>query len=196
MFIDYVSLLLINMTAGFFLLAYFVYSGLDSPDYTKWAPGFLIVGLVAVSFGAAMTLTWPLPGSFNMAYGEMSVLLGIIFLVAGLATAKGWDLITVACYAFFAGCAAVILGIRIINLDLTLSPMLSGIGFIISGIAGIFAAPTWAFMRANRPYRVVAAIILTAAGLIWAAVVYPAYWAHAESFGEWAPVLMRGAGAP
>jgi len=196
MFIDYVSLLLVNMVAGHFLLAYYVYAGLDDSNQTRWAPGFLMTGLVAVVFGGIMTVTWPLPGAYGSAYGEMSVLLGIIFLGAGLAMAKGWGLGTVVCYAFFAGWAAIVLGIRIIDLKLTLKPMLSGAGFIISGAAGVLAAPTFAYLRGSRTFRVIAALVVVVAGLIWASMAYLEYWGHMQQFGKWVPLLMRGVGKP
>jgi len=194
MFIDYVSLLLINAMVGHFLLAYYVYSGLDDANQTKWAPGFLMVGVISVVFGGIMAATWPLPGAYGSAFGEMSVLLGIVFLGAGVAMAKGWDLTTVACYAFFAGVAAIVIGVRIIQLKLTGNPALSGAGFILSGIAGVFAAPTLAYMRSNRAFRTIAAIVVVIAGVVWAATVYPGYWMHMEFFAKWVPVMMRGAG--
>jgi len=191
MFIDYVTLLLINMTAGYLLLAYFVFAGLDDPDQSKWAPGFLMIGAVAVVFGGLMTVTWPLPGAYGAAYGEMSILLGIIFLGAGLAMAKGWQLFTVACYAFFAGLAAVLIGVRVIQLRLTLMPLVSGIGFILSGLGGVLAAPTLAYLRSNRPFRALASLVLAVAGLIWAFTAYGAYWQHMDSFAEWVPPIAR-----
>jgi putative membrane protein len=193
MFIDYVSLLLINAMAGYFLLAYYVYLGLDDPNQTKWAPGFLMVGVISAVFGGIMAVTWPLPGPYSSAYSEMSVLLGIVFLGAGVAMAKGWDLTTVACYAFFAGLAAIVVGVRIIHLRLTLNPTLSGAGFILSGIVGVCAAPTLAYMKSNRGFRTLGAIVVVAAALIWAATVYPEYWTHMKMFGKWVPLIMRSA---
>ena len=194
MFIDYLSLLLVNMVVGYFLLAAFVYLGLDDPDRRRWAPGFLMVGLVATLFGALITLTWPLPGPYNAAFGEMSVLFGVVFLGAGLAMAIGWSLATVAGYAFFAGAAAIVIGARIISLELTAAPNLSGTGFILSGFAGVMAAPALALVKNSRPFRAIACLILVVAGLIWAVTVYPAYWTHLQAFGKWMPPLMRGAG--
>ena len=46
------------------------------------APVFGICGLVATIAGFAMTFTSPIPKPFSMAYGEMSVLLGVLFLGA------------------------------------------------------------------------------------------------------------------
>ena len=40
MFIDYITLMLINMVAGLFILAYYVYAGLDSEEKSKKNGGF------------------------------------------------------------------------------------------------------------------------------------------------------------
>src|SRR3990170_3673221 len=134
MFIDYVGLLLINTMIGYFLLAAYVYRGLDDPLDRRWVPGFAMVGLIALVFGAHMVMTWPIIGQYNDAFGEMSVLLGVIFLGAALAIAKGWSLATVAGYAFFAGLAAIVLGVCVISMKMTRAPVLSGTAFILSGL--------------------------------------------------------------
>lgn len=190
MFIDYITLMLINMVAGLFLLAYYLYKGLDSPHQKHWIPGFGITGAVALTTGLHMIFTWPVIGSFNIAFGEPSVLFGILFVGTAIALAQGWELFTLAIYAFFAGLAAMVIGIRIINLGLTKQPFLSGIGFILTGLGGIFAAPTLHF-KTNRTLRLVGAAVLVAAALIWALTGYLAYWGHLESFGKWVPSPMR-----
>jgi uncharacterized membrane protein len=50
-------------------------------------------------------------------------------------------LVTVTIYAFFAGVAAILVGLRIINLGLTTQSILSGLGFILSGLGGVCATP-------------------------------------------------------
>ena len=196
MFIDYISLLLINAMIGYFLLAYYVFAGLDDPDQTHWAPGFLMVGLISVVFGGLMSATWPVPGAYSNVYGEMSALFGIVFLGAGVAMARGWRLTTVVCYGFFAGVAAVVIGVRILQLKMTSDPRLTAAGFILSGIVGILAAPTLRYFKSNRPVRVTASLVVVAAAILWAVVVYPEYWIHMKYFSEWVPPLMRGAAKP
>ncbi len=176
-FIDYVTLMLVNMVAAFFLLGCFVWRGLDTEDRVNWAPAFGICGLVATVCGFVMTFTWPLPKPFNMTYGEMSVLLGVLFLGAAWTLARGWELMPLTIYAFFAGAAAVVLGIRIIELGLTLSPILSGVGFILSGAAGMFS-PVVAWQFQQKELRVISSIVLFAISGIWSCTAYLAYWAH------------------
>lgn len=190
MFIDYLPLLLINMAAGLFILACYVYKGIDDQDQRPWGPAFGMVGIVALLNGLHMTWTWPLPGSYNVAFGEMSVLFGILFLAAAWALAKGWDLMPVAIYGFFAGGAAILIGIRIISLGLTKEPLLSGIGFILSGMGGVFAAPVL-YLRTHQTLRIMGAVVLIAAAIIWAITCYMAYWMHLSSLSKWLPALMR-----
>jgi putative membrane protein len=58
MFIDYITLMLINMVAELVLLADFVYRGLDGANLKRWLPGFGLVGAIAPT-SLHMTLTSP-----------------------------------------------------------------------------------------------------------------------------------------
>jgi len=181
MMIDYLTLMLINMAAGFFLLGCFVWRDLDSPeDAGRWVPAFAICGLVAAICGFVMTLTWPLPKPlhiYNTAYGEMSVLFGVLFLGLALALAKKWGLLPLAIYAFFAGATAMLLGARIIDLGLTTHPILSGVGFVLSGACGIFS-PVVVWQSDKKGLRLVGAIALFTVSAIWTWTGYLAYWMH------------------
>ncbi len=186
MFIDNLAILLVNMAAGFFLLGYYIYRGLDEPNQRRWAPGFAIVGFVALAVGLHMLYRWPLPSSFNVAFGEPTVLFGALFLGAALALALGWDLLSVSVYALFAGIAAVVIGARIVMLKLTQTPGLAGAGFIISGVLGI-VFPAVLYLRTNIGARAVFAIVAVIAALIWAFIGYEAFWGHIVEFAKWAP---------
>lgn len=175
--IDYVTLMLANMVAGFFLLGCFVWRGLDTEDRISWAPAFGITGLVATVCGFMMTFKWPLPAPFSMAFGETSVLLGVLFLGTSWALAKGWELMPLAIYGFFAGAVAILLGIRIIELNLTQNSILSGVGFILSGATGI-CAPLVVWQSEQKGLRIVASIVLFAVSAIWAWTAALSYWAH------------------
>lgn len=190
MFINYITLMLINLVAGHCLLAYYVYRGLDGSYQKRWIPGFGMTGAIALATGLHMIWTWPVRGSFNIAFGEMSVLFGIVFVGAAVALAAGWDLITVTIYAFFAGAAAIVVGARIINLGLTRQPWLSGIGFIISGLGGVLATPAL-YLRTNKTFRLIGAIAIGVAALIWAFTGYMAYWGHLAQYSDWTPPTMR-----
>ncbi|PSN15746.1 hypothetical protein C7293_05900 [filamentous cyanobacterium CCT1] len=192
MFIDYITLMLINMVAGLVLLADFVYRGLDGVNLKRWIPGFGLVGAIALVTGLHMTLTWPVPGSFNISFGETTVLFGGLYVAAAIAIAQGWDLLSLAVYAFFAGLTAIVVGARIINLGQTNQPLVAGLGFLLTGLGGVLAAPTLVYLRNNKTWRTVGAVVLLVAALIWAIIGFRGYWGHMEGFSDWQPPVMRG----
>ena len=179
MFIDYVTLMLINMAGGLVILSFFLCKGLDCERNEHWAPAFATAGLVATICGFAMSFTWPLPKPYNIIYGEMSVLFGVLFLAASWAIAKGWSLLPVSIYAFFAGAMAVLMGARIIDLSMTNWPGVSGAGFILTGLGGIFAGFT-IWHKKEKIFRMIGALVLLAAAAIWAWMSCMAYWFHVK----------------
>jgi putative membrane protein len=186
MLIDYLTLLLVNMAAGLVLLAWYIFRGLEGADQKRWIAPFAIVGLIAATAGFAMTFTWPLPGSYNIPYGELSVFIGFLFLGAALSLALGSRLIPVGLYAFFPGLAAVLVGVRFIGLGLSEQPLLAGVGFILTGLGGVFALPTL-YWRNNKGLRVIGALVLLGAAAIWGVTGYGAYWNHLTEFATWVP---------
>ena len=187
-FIDYVALMLLNMTAGFVVLAFFLLMGLQG-DRKRWVAPFAMVGLVAFLGGLYMIFTWPLPGAYNSAFGETSVMLGVIYLGIALSLAKEWNPAPIAIYGILAGLVAILIGIRIEVLRdnpgiATAKPMLSCVGFILSGLGGILAA--LAFCAPTRKaLRSTGALALILAALIWAMTAYLAYWGHMEHFSTY-----------
>ncbi len=192
-FIDYVALLLVNMTAGFVVLAFFLLYGLNG-ERKRWATPFAMVGLVAFLCGLHMIFRWPLPGAYNSAFGETSVLLGVIYLGIALSLAKEWDLAPLVFYGVIASLVAVILGIRIMDLKMTAQPQMSGIGFILSGLGGILAALAF-FMPTSKAFRSMGALALILAAAIWALTGFGAYWMHmgSDNFKNWKPATMTRA---
>jgi putative membrane protein len=188
--IDFLTLLLVNMVAGLVLLAFYLYKGIVESNQKKWIPGFLITGFIALINGLWIIWHWPLPGSFNIAYGEMSVLFGTLFLGFAISIMKEWEIFSVTIYAIFAGLASITIGFRIINLHMTNEPMLAGIGFILSGLVAVLSYPTVIFKNIKALRLIVMVIILITAG-IWAMTAYPAYWKHLADFSKWVPLTMK-----
>ncbi|MBC7240963.1 MAG: DUF981 domain-containing protein [Anaerolineae bacterium] len=188
--VDYLTLMLINMVGGLVLLAWYVFRGLDDADQKRWVAGFGISGLIALISGFHMSFTWPISGSYNIPYGEFSVFLGFLLFGAALSLALNWDLKLLGLYAFFPGLASVLMGFRFMNLGLSKEPVLAGIGFILTGLGGVFALPTLHW-RHNRVLRTLGALVLLVAALIWALTGYNAYWGHMESFANWVPLTAR-----
>jgi putative membrane protein len=190
MFIDYLTLAMINLVAGTFVLSYYLWKGMDDQDQRPYAAVFGVTGLLALALGLHMTFTWPLPGSYNIAFGETTALFGMVFLGTALALSKGWSLLPVSLYSFFAGVYAILVGARILSLGMTKEPIMSAIGFITAGLGGVFAAPFFLWFKENKTFRMLGALVLLATALLWAVTFYGSLWGHLESFGKWVPLTM------
>lgn len=186
MFIDYIPLLLVNMAAGFLVLAFYLMRGITGEDRAKWAPAFGIVGLVALTCGLHMAWTWPLISSYNIAYGETSVMLGAAYLGIAWSLQKGWSPAVVGIYSFLAGMASVLLGVRILVLHMTNLPNLTCAGFVLSGLGAMLFGPA-ARAKGSRGLRATAAVVLILAALMWAGIAGLGYWGHMSGFSKWQP---------
>lgn len=188
MFIDFLTLMLINMAVALVLFALYVFFFFEK-DSKKMVPGFLVVGALALITGFRMIFTWPLPGSFNIAYGDPTVLLGAFFFMAGLAINFGWDLLTIGIYSAVAGATVIFLGVRIFDLKMGSNPLEAALAFVGSGATAILALPSIALPKVKwiRWLTALAAIVTAAA---WVYVGFSAYWGHLSSFSKWVPATM------
>jgi len=193
MFIDYLTLVMINLVAGSVLLAYYLWKGIDEKDQRPYAAAFFVAGLVGVVTGFQLSFTWPLPGSFNVAYGDADTLFGIVYLGTAIALWQGWSLIPISIYAFFAGIDAIIGGMRLYSLNLGQEPLVAAVGFILAGLGGVFSFPFLQWFKKNQTVRWIAIAVLVVTAGIWAVTFYAALWAHMASFAKWLPATMAPA---
>ncbi len=190
MFIDFLTLVMINLVAGTVLLAYYLWKGLDEKDQQPYAAAFFVTGLVGLVTGLQLSFTWPLPGSFNVGYGDAATLFGVVFLATAIALWQGWNLLPVSIYSFFAGVDAIIVGIRIWTLNLGQEPLVAAIGFVLAGLGGVFSFPFLQWFRDNKIARWIGIGVLLVTAAIWAVTFYGALWAHMQSFAAWKPLTM------
>jgi putative membrane protein len=185
MFIDYVALMLVDLVIAMALVAlYFAKYMNDNPRVV--APGLLMAGFVGLVTGLHMIFRWPLPGSFNIAFGELAVLFSVLLIGAAVAILAGWDLLSVGVYAVLAGIAAVVVGVRLLNLKMTREPLISALGYVVTGLTGILALPAY-LTRKNPVLRILTSLAAAGAAVIWAITGYGSYWGHLESFSKWQP---------
>jgi putative membrane protein len=185
MFVDYLTLMLINLVAGLLLLALHLVFFIER-EPKRLAPGFLLTGFLGAATGLHMILKWPLPGSYNIAFGDMSLLFGALFFFAGLALLREWDPLSLGIYGVLAGVAAVVVGSRILNKGMTSEPLVAFLGYLFTGVGGILVLPAY-LLRKSLALRIVVALVLLAGAAVWALIGYGSYWIHLESFAKYFP---------
>lgn len=190
-FHDYLTILLINMAAGMWVLAAFLLFRGEGENRKAWAPALAVPGIIALAMGLHMVYTWPIPKLekanllwANIAFGEPTVLLGALFLAAAWAVAKGWKLWPIGIYSAVAGAIAIVMGAAFLQLNLTQQPAMTATGFILSGLAGLLAGPAISEMRARKPFAYAAAALLFLAGALWAFTGAMAYWMHLVGYSK------------
>jgi putative membrane protein len=185
MFVDYLTLMLVNLVAGLLLLALHLVFFIER-EPKRLAPGFLLTGFLGAATGLHMILKWPLPGSYNIAFGDMSLLFGALFFFAGLALLREWDPLSLGIYGVLAGVAAVVVGSRILNKGMTSEPLVAFLGYLFTGVGGILVLPAY-LLRKSLALRIVVALVLLAGAAVWALIGYGSYWIHLESFAKYFP---------
>ena len=185
MFIDYIALLLANLVASMAILACFLFFASHKQDSHSWAAPFAATGAVAFLAGLHMTLTWPISEPAvrfaNIAFGQMCVLFGALYLATALVLTKKWSLYPLSVFAFVAGAFAIVIAVRLWDLDLTHNPALTCTAFMLTGLGGIFAAP-FLYLRKMLTVRSIAAAVTIFAAAIWAYIAFSAYWGHLARF--------------
>lgn len=192
MFIDFLTLVMINLVAGTVLLAYYLWRGIDEEDQRPYASAFFMTGLISLITGLQISFTWPLPGSYNVGYGDATTRFGVVFLGTAIALWQRWSLIPISIYSIFAAIDAIIVGVRIWSLQLTKEPLISAVGFVIAGLAGLGVFPFLMWFRQNRTVRWIGILLLLGTALLWGVTFYGSLWSHLESFSKWVPATMGG----
>jgi putative membrane protein len=176
---DYISLLLVNTSAGLLVLAAFFYWGLNSPRPQVFAPALAGAGLISLAMGLHMVLTWPLHDGAafaNVCFGEPSVLFGTILLASALSVARRWPMHGVALLGLVGGLVLIVIGVRIHNAGLTQAPDVTCAGFCLTGLLGLLALPTVA--NPTKVLRTFTAVLTLLAALLWGGMGLFAYWGH------------------
>ena len=190
MFIDFLTLVMINLVAGTVLLAYYLWRGIDEKDQRPYASAFFVTGLLSLVTGLQISFTWPLPGSYNVGYGDATTLFGLVFLATSISLWQGWNLLPVSIYSLFAAIDALIVGVRIYSLNLTKEPLISAVGFVLAGLAGLGVFPFLMWFRENKIVRWIGILLLLGTALLWGITFYGSLWGHMESFAKWVPATM------
>jgi len=185
MFIDFLTVMLINMVVAFVVFALYLAFFFDK-GAKKMVPGFLMTGFIALVTGLRTIFYWPLPGSNNILFGDLTVMLGVLFFMAGLAILFDWDLITVGIYSAFAGAVSILLGVRILNMSLTKEPLVAAAGYILTGATAVATLPVLALPK-WKWLRWLTALAAIGSAVIWAIIGFPSYWGHIDSFSKWMP---------
>lgn len=97
-----------------------------------------ILGLVILIMGFYGEMVWPLPGSYNILFGDPFMLLGIVLTSLAFALVLRQKIQFVGIMAAFSGLIAIYYGINAYNQGMTSSPIAMLGLYIAFGLTGVF----------------------------------------------------------
>ena len=186
MSINYSSLLLLNLSAGLVTLAFWIFLDAGRNSERRWVPGLLMSGLLALLLGLHMVFTWPMAGSANLLYGEMSVLFGLLLTGMGFVLLFGMDLLGIAVIGALAGVASLVVSVQVFRLGLSPNPLLHGVAFVWMGVLGLGALPMLR-LSGSYAFRIFGAVGLMVGALLWAIAAFQGFWQHPRDYQGWTP---------
>lgn len=107
-------------------------------------PGVFPLGLLGsfiLVMGFYGEMAWPLPGSYNILFGDPFILLGIVILSIAVALGLKQKLQYVGVLAFFSGLIAIYYGANAYLQGMTSEPLAMFGMYIAFGLTGVFTFP-------------------------------------------------------
>ncbi len=99
------------------------------------------LGAAVVTMGLWSEMTWPLPGSYNILFGDMYLLFGVVLVAFAASSYLSLKLQFVGLFAAAAGCMTILYGISGYQLGMTKDPLETLALFGAFGLASILAFP-------------------------------------------------------
>jgi len=192
-FIDALALLLISVGMGILLSAlYFVFAAMgkinDARD--KLAIPAMAIGFLNFIGGFVISFTWPLPGGYNMLYGDPLLIFGLLLSTGSFMFYLGKDPSMMSILSFLLG-IYVILGAYAMVVDhlekgVNFLPafvfyLFAGIGALLSPI--VLVKPT----GASKVLYYIEFIILVVATFAALFIGYNAFLQHLVDFAHYFP---------
>ncbi|MGC8612243.1 MAG: DUF981 family protein [Athalassotoga sp.] len=188
MFIDYVTIQLIAAASGLLFAGIYTLKYRSGKSNSSWIYGFWMIGFILLVTGLDMIFTWPLPGSYNIIFGEPSVWFGALLIFIGVAIKNNSDLLPLALLSSAGGLINIVISVDILIYSMTQSPIIAFGGFITSGLGALMAP----LGLKSKSIRWIIFILLVLSAIAFAVTGYGAYYQHASDFAHYLPPTMKG----
>ncbi len=181
-FINFLASMLLAAGASIFFIAlYFIRLAKKQDVQSLVVPGF-VLGAFDFLSGFMMSTQWPLPGSYNILFGDPMLFLGLVMLAGTYMIYKKMDMKPLSIFGFLLGIYILIEAVAIVTMGLESgwTHLLPALGmYTFSGLAGIFS-PLLYTKNKNAYYFL--AILLVIAAIATLFTGYSAIYEHLSSY--------------
>jgi putative membrane protein len=183
LFIDNLTTMLYVLTAADVYIAYVLAKG---RGMGRESSGPLLgLGFIALILGASVDLRWPLPGGYNIVYGDPYVLFAALLISAGVMSLVQSSLKGIEGLGVPMGIFVIIYGLSILENGLSTEPLVAASLFVLEGLSAIIASI--ALARGGRAPSYAAIALLGLSAIVALAIVVPATFVHPVAFSKWFP---------
>jgi len=193
LFVDYLAVMLLSLGVSTLYVAWFVYKlGRTGKPMAELAVPMFVLGAFNAISGFAMSFQWPLPGGYNMLFGDPLLFFGLLMIAGAYMIRKNISVKNLAMPGFFLGIYILVGAAAIVGYNLEPgSHFIASFGlYLVAGLSGIFAPAVYLSPKGSNRYMyylLAALLILAAIAALFLA--YTALYEHIGSFSAWFPPL-------
>ncbi|MCL5680238.1 MAG: DUF981 family protein [Candidatus Marsarchaeota archaeon] len=186
-FVDSLAVMLLALGSSASLMAiYFIMAALQKKNIQNLVVPSLIFGMFDTVSGFIMAFAWPLPGAYNILFGDPMLFLGLILTSAAIMLYKNMDLRILSVPGFLFGIYVLIEGIGIVTikgLESGFDQVIATSLYTFAGLSALFSPLMYANPKTHDGkyayYFLAALLILTA--LVALIIGYSAIYGHLAS---------------
>ncbi len=190
-FIDPLTVMLLSLGMSALLLAlYYFRVGSGKKDISSLVVPAFILGLFNAVSGFLMSFTWPLPGSYNMLFGDPLLVLGLLMIAGSYMISKGMDVKALSLLGFLLGIYLLVgmIGITQFHME-TGNDWLTATGlYAFSMLAAIFSPILYLKPKGSNKYAYYFEVFLLVVVMLLALLIgYMGFYEHLGAFSTYFP---------
>ena len=190
-FIDPLTVMLLSLGMSALLLAlYYFRVGSGKKDISSLVVPAFILGLFNAASGFLMSFTWPLPGSYNMLFGDPLLVLGLLMIAGSYMISKGMDVKALSLLGFLLGIYLLVgmIGITQFHME-TGNDWLTATGlYAFSMLAAIFSPILYLKPKGSNRYVYYFEVFLLVVVMLFALLIgYMGFYEHLGAFSTYFP---------
>jgi putative membrane protein len=183
-FIDPLAVMLLSLGISAALISAFFFMAARGEDLKELVIPAFAFGFFDFISGFIMSELWPLPGAYNMLFGDPILILGLLLMAGSIMIYKQQSLRTLSIPGVMLGIYLFIESAAIINFKLESGDnLLAAMGlYIMSGVSAVYSVILFIKPENNRKYLYyIAFILLALTALIALFIGYEAIYGHLQA---------------
>ncbi|MGC8478475.1 MAG: DUF981 family protein [Candidatus Micrarchaeia archaeon] len=167
-FVDPLTVMLLSLgLSSIFLALYLLAKGMNKKWISSLVPPIFVLGFFNFISGFMMSFMWPLPGAYNMLFGDPLLMLGLIMMAGAYMHTKNISINSLSIFGFFLGIylAVEALGMAAFNLESGQYFLPAFSLYLFAALSGIFSPLVYANAKGSGRYAyyfLFALLIITA----------------------------------